>query len=170
MQILQARLCAIFLAFVIAGFLSVDGSAGARERAASFSLKDQNGKTLNVSFPRGKPSIILFGDRKGAEQLEGWIRPIYNRYGNRVEIQGVADLTGVPWLARPVVTAIIRRNTGYSVMLDWGGAVSKRYGSRKQQANVFVIDREGNVVGKQFGAANGDKLSQIYGRLDALFR
>lgn len=75
------------------------------EPAAEFSLKDQFSATRNYSFPRAKVSVLLFSDREGFEQLEGWIRPLVERFDNRVDVQGVAVLSSVPRLARPAVAS-----------------------------------------------------------------
>jgi hypothetical protein len=55
-----------------------------------FKLRDQFGKTLQYLFPKERVSVLTSGDRKGSSQIEGWVRPVYERYRDRVDLHGVA--------------------------------------------------------------------------------
>ena len=141
---------------------------GVGEKASEFSLEDQNGNVYSLEFPQEKIVIVVIGDKDSADQIEGWLRPLYERYGKRLEIYGIADLSAVPSFGRGVARAIIRQKTSYSVMLDWNGAVSRRYGFERKKANIFVIDRDGTIVARQTGAADAEKLSAVFREIDAL--
>ena len=131
-------------------------------RNSGFTLKDQNDASYAVKFPRDKVTVLIFGDREGAGQIEGWTRPIYNQFGDKIEVYGIAELSAVPSLARGVVRRIIKRKTKYSVLLDWSGGVAKSYGYEKGKANVVVVGKKGAVLGRRSGAANRYGLLGIY--------
>ncbi|MCS6874639.1 MAG: redoxin domain-containing protein [Pyrinomonadaceae bacterium] len=150
--------------------LIASGFFGEGMKAENFSLKDQFGKVHKVEFPREKITVLAFADREGSSQLESWIRPIYERYSDRIDIYGVAELSAVPVIMRGVVRSFIRKGTEYPVMLDWDGKVSMAYGYEKGVANIYVINKEGVVIMKQKGKANKESLEQIFLKIDKLLR
>ncbi len=145
------------------------GSASYR-MAPPFQLEDQHGRTHSLRFPGDKASILAFGDRQGSEQIEGWIRPLYQRYGKRIDIFGVADVSAVPSWLRGIVRRMFRGRLDYPVMLDWSGEVSRSYGYGGGEANIFLVDRRGRIVLVETGAADAAGLERIYRALDELPR
>jgi hypothetical protein len=137
-------------------------------RAPEFELKDQYGQPLAYRFPARQVSVLIFGDREGSSQIEGWVRPLYERYGERVSIRGVAVLSSVPAFMRPVVRGIFKSRIKYPVLLDWEGGVTKSYGYESKRANVFVINPRGEIVLKLTGAANGEGLGQAQAQINQL--
>ena len=132
---------------------SAGEAGGGLPRAAEFELKDQYGQALAYRFPNQQVNVLIFGDREGSAQIEGWVRPLYDAYQERVKIRGVAVLSSVPNLLRPVVRRIFKAQVKYSVLLDWDGDVSRSYRYQARKANVFVITRRGEVVAQLTGAA-----------------
>lgn len=171
-------LVVVLLFFVMAGVLSfsanellmhrVSAMIVAPSKATGFSLADQSGNWQTWNFPRQKVSILAFGDRKGSSQMEGWIRPLYDRYRDRIDIQGVAVLSGVPGFAQGMVRRIIRSQTKAPVLLDWKGDVSRSYNCQSGRANLFVIDSQGNIVLTTSGAASDSELNRLYTEIDKL--
>jgi peroxiredoxin len=145
-----------------------DKTPNNKEKATNFSLKDQYGKELSYNFPKEKVSILAFADKKGAEQLEAWIRPLYEKYTDRIDIHGVAELSIVPAIARGIVRGIMKKDVKYSVLLDWEGKVSKSYKYQKKQANIFIIDKNGFIVHKEIGAADEPRLAKLFQTIDGL--
>ncbi|MDX2032831.1 MAG: hypothetical protein SF339_19295 [Blastocatellia bacterium] len=162
---LCAVLCLLAEGRVIGARLS---DAASESRAAEFELKDQYEKPLAYRFPKGKVSVLTFGDRKGAEQIEGWVRPLYDRYQARIDQHGVAVLSSVPSLMRGIVRGIFRSKVKYSVLLDWKGDVARSYGYQSGKANVVVIDRNGQIVLRVYGAANHQELNRVFTQIDKL--
>jgi hypothetical protein len=143
---------------------------GSASKAPSFVLEDQYGRTHGYKFPREKVSLLAFGDRQGAEQIESWIRPIYQRYEKRIDIFGVADVSAVPPFLRGLVRGAFQNKLDYPVMLDWSGEVSKSYAYRSGKANIFLVDRRGQIVLIKTGAATATDLDHIYQKLDKLLQ
>lgn len=147
---------------------SARGHASGESQASEFELKDQYENALSYKFPRQKPSVLTFGDRKGSEQIEGWVRPLYDRYQERIDQHGVAVLSSVPSFMRGVVRRIFKSQVKYSVLLDWKGDVSRSYEYQGGKANVVVIDRNGQIVLRVYGAANQQELNRVYTQIDKL--
>lgn len=140
----------------------------AQGRAEGFVLQDQYNNTHAYGFPQKKVSVLLFADYKGHSQLEPWIRPLYDRYGDGINIQGVADLSAVPFFLRGVVRNAFRKQLDYPVMLDWRGTVADRYAYERGMANLLLIDREGEIKLRLSGAATESKLQRVWRHIDAL--
>jgi hypothetical protein len=130
-------------------------------RAPEFELRDQYGNTEAYRFPNGRVNVLIFGDRKGSGQIESWVRPLYERYQNRVNIKGIAALSSVPSFARGMVTRIFKSQVKYSVLLDWTGGVTKSYGYEAGKANVFVVGPSGEILLRINGAATPQGLDQV---------
>ena len=158
----QAKPKNIALSLFLMMMLLLNGSPALAKSAGNFALKDQFGKEIAVRFPSDKAVVLVFGDREGSEQVEGWVRPLYNQFTDRIYIFGIADLSAVPWAARPVVRRIIKSKSKTPVMLDWSGSVAKSYGCVKGKANVFVISKRGEVIAVKQGAASSGELNDLY--------
>lgn len=132
------------------------------QTADNFTLEDQFGNKIAVKFPSNKPVVLVFGDREGSAQVEGWVRPIYGKFTDKLYIFGIAELSAVPWVAKPVVRRVIKSKSKNPIMLDWSGNVSKSYGCEKGKANVFVVSKEGKVIAVKRGAATAAALNDLY--------
>ncbi|HXG66229.1 MAG TPA: hypothetical protein VNO70_14095 [Blastocatellia bacterium] len=137
-------------------------------RAMEFELEDQFGKALAYRFPKPKVSVLTFGDRKGSSQIEGWVRPLYERYRDRIDLHGVAVLDSIPSLFRGFARGQFRKSVKYPVLLDFEGDVARAYGYERDRANIYVIGPAGNIVLKLTGAATGEGLNRVYGEVDRL--
>lgn len=135
-------------------------------KATNFGLKDQNDRYVEVNFPSDRPVVLIFGDRKGAGQIDGWSKPLYEAYSDKAYIFGIASLSGVPSYARGLVRRLIKRQTSYSVLLDWGGKVADSFGYEKNKALIVVLSKDGTVVTKQSGASSPTELKTIKAELD----
>lgn len=144
------------------------GFSDSEAKASEFELKDQYDKSASYRFPKQKLTVLTFGDRKGSEQIEGWVRPLWDRYQTKIDQQGVAVLNSVPFFARSVVRSIFKSNVKHSVLLDWTGQVSKAYGYQNGKANLYVIDRNGRIVLTVTGAATPAELNKVFAQIDRL--
>ena len=144
--------------------------ANAQTNVANFGLKDQNDRYTEVNFPSDRPVILIFGDRKGAKQIEGWSQPLGKKYDGKAYIFGVASLGGVPSYARGLVRRLIKRQTSYPVLLDWGGKVANTLGYQKDKAMLVVVAKNGTVLSTKYGAATESELNSINAELDKQLR
>lgn len=146
----------------------IDAPASEKVKAAAFELEDQFGKKLAIKFPSEKITVLVFGDRGGAEQIEGWVRPLYGKYTDKIEIHGIAELSAVPWIAKGVVRGTIKSRSKTPVMLDWSGKVSKDYGSQGEKANLFVVSKDGYILAEKRGAATAAELADLHKVIDGV--
>ncbi len=168
-DLVPVRLAAVALVLTILAAVCTPVSADnppVPTRAIDFELKDQYNQTSTYRFPRQKVTVLVFGDRKGSEQIEGWSRPLWDRYRERIDQKGVAVLDSVPSFMRGVVRAIFKSQVKYSVLLDWTGDISKSYGYQSGRANLILIDRQGAIVLRILGAAGSQSFQQLCQKID----
>lgn len=143
-------------------------NSGGDNTAAGFELKDQYDKLEKFQFPNNKVTVLTFGDRKGSTQIESWVRPLWDRYQDRIDQKGIAVLSSVPSFARGLVRKIFRSQVNYSVLLDWKGDVSKAYRYQGGSANLYVIDKSGRIILKLTGEANEQQLNRVFRQIDGM--
>ena len=131
----------------------------------SFSLRDQFDALHLVPFPRTNLLVLTIADRKGNDQIDGWLAMLTNSVSDRVALEGVADVSAVPAWLRGMVQRKFRDARPHPVMLDWSGGVVGKFPAAKSQANVFLIDREGRVLHHVSGPASEDALAGFSARL-----
>ncbi len=153
----------------VCGAAAFVAAADSMPRGVVFELHDQFGRLHVVRFPRTRVGVLVLADRRGSEQIEGWIGPIYARYRGAVVIEGVARLQGVPEVLRGWIRAMFRRHVpDHPVLLDWSGEVFDRYGGRPGVANVMVLRPDGAIEHRYDGAATPEALEACFRRIDRL--
>ena len=155
------------LLFAVLAFVGLGVAvASPPKELSSFELSDQNSVVRKYRFPKPKVTAMTVADRKGSEQLEPWIKKLYDRYGVRIDIDGVADVSMIPKPLRGVVSELFRKRLTHSVMLDWGGSVVGRFGYERGVANIYVIDRRGCIVKRVTGPANAVGEQELFQAID----
>ncbi len=141
-------------------------SAAKPVQIVDFTLSDQHGATREYRFPKRKVTLMTLADWKGSEQLEPWIQRIHDRYGKRIDIDGVADMSAVPKPLRAMVQGAFGKKLTYSVMLDWAGPVVRQFPAKSGVANVYVIDRSGRIVAHRSGKVNDVEARALFTEID----
>ncbi|MGQ9897054.1 MAG: hypothetical protein ACUVR8_05810 [Acidobacteriota bacterium] len=167
-------LSAVLLGFVLslatnptqAGVPTTDDLIGAQSQF--FTLTDQYNRPRTIAFPVNKPLVLMLGDRGGSEQIEPWVRELYQRYGDSIEIQGIAILRGVPAPIRPIIRSQLRSRAPKSVLLDWGGAVADMYHCQSEVCNVVIIDRQGRISAIVRGGVSSERTRLVCQVLDRI--
>lgn len=132
-----------------------------------FELTDQYGREHRYHFPKPNLSLLTVADSKGSAQVESWAKPVRGRYGAKVDIDGVAEMSAVPGFLRGMVAGQFKKQQQYPVMLDWTGKVSRYLGCPKGQAGILLIDRDGRLLREWQGRATDALLSELFAAIDA---
>ena len=151
-----------FFQFVIGFNLLLGGVATEAGESARFTtnapssveLRDQYDAPQRLSFPATNVVVLTIADRKGAEEVDGWIAALKPLHAGRVEFRGLADVAGVPRLFHAKVRARFQETRKYPVMLDWSGNVCAEFGYQFGTANILIIDREGRIRARLSGTAS----------------
>ena len=156
-------LCALASAF--AAFADDAEKPLKKEKAPRFTLRDSHDEPFGFIFPVKKPVLLTFADQGGHEQMDAWTEPLLKRYGDRIEHRAVAWLEEIPSLMHGAVEKIIQQTYSW-VLLDWTGAVAKRYRCKASAANVFLISRDGFILFEHHGKMTKERLKAAYTILD----
>lgn len=138
------------------------------QQAPAFTLEDQFREVHTLSFPRARPCVILFADREGSKQIERWLASLYQRYKNALDVCEAALLDRVPDTLRPTVRFFFKQKADHPILMDWDGAVARKFSCRPKEANVFVVDRNGAIVYTVHGEADPSRLSEVCQAADQL--
>ena len=156
-------LCAITL--VSACFADDTEDSPKKEKAPRFTLMDSHDEPFGLTFPREKPVLLTFSDQGGSDEMDAWNEPLLKRYDDQVERCAVAWLEAIPTLMRGAVEKIIQTTYDW-VLLDWSGAVAKRYRCKANAANVFIISSDGFILFEHHGKMTKKRLDAAYAILD----
>ena len=135
-------------------------------KLSDFELTDQEAKPRRYRFPKAKVTVMTVADRKGSEQLAPWIQQLHDRYRERIDIDGLADVSMIPKPFHAMFRTAFRKQLAYPVMLDWEGSVVKQFGYAKGVANIYVIDRRGRILKQLTGPVSDDGLRELTTQID----
>ena len=133
----------------------------------SLELPDQYDAPQRLAFPATNVVVLTIADKKGAEQIDGWLSALKSPYAGRIELRGLAEVGSVPWLLRGKVRKKFQETRTHPVMMDWSGRVCAQFGFQPGLANVLVIARDGSIHAHAAGSAREPALKQVFAALDA---
>lgn len=129
-------------------------------------LRDQFDAPQTLAFPTTNIILLTLADRTGSAQLAGWIAPVKQRFGQRIDIRGIADVSRVPRLLQSLVRKKFRELQTYPIMLDWTGAAVKAFNYVPDQANVLVLDGRGQILLRTSGPATKRAVLELCAAID----
>ncbi len=144
---------------------SADNAIG--EKATAFTLQDQHEKTVSLKQYEGLAVILIASDKEGNAQNTAWAKAIRGKYADRVAIQGIADVSSVPFFLKGKIRNDFKKD-GDSILLDWKGEVFKAYGLTKGVSNVILIDKDGTIRHRVSGNASPGEVQELMGKIEAL--
>jgi peroxiredoxin len=158
------------LLIVLMLMLQVAGANAANaigEKAMEFTLQDQYEKSVSLRQFEGRVVVLLASDREGSSQNAAWIKAIRDNYADRVAVQGIADVSTVPFFLKGRIRDEFKKSEA-SILLDWEGDVFRSYGFAKFVANVLLIDRHGVIRHRSSGQAAPAVIQELFKKIDAL--
>jgi len=158
----------LLLTLAASGPAAEDSKPSSEPRSApsSIRLQDQFDRPQILSFPASNVTLLTIADKKGSEQVAGWVAPVRQRFGMRVDIRGLADVSAVPGLLRGMVRMKFQKRETYPVMLDWSGRTVKLFNSVPDKVNVLLLDRRGQILWRFTGEANTPALQELCAAID----
>lgn len=151
----------LFFAFVAAVVASPQADASVTNAPAFLELHDQFNVVDKLSFPATKVTILTIADWKGSRQVSGWVMPVKQQFGARIDIRGIADLSCVPRPLRDLVQRRFRAAQTYSVMMDWTGRAVKLFAYAPGKVDVLVLDQRGRIVYRAAGEADARAVHEL---------
>lgn len=151
---------------LLAGVAMLSAGAAPVAKLSDFELADQHAKSRSYRFPKTKVTVMTVADHKGSDQLGPWIQRLYDRYGKRIDIDGVADVSMIAKPFQGIFRSAFRQQLTYSVMLDWNGSVVRQFDYTKGVANIYIIDRAGGIVRQLTGPVSDESLREACREID----
>lgn len=137
---------------------------------ACIELKDQFDVPQKLSFPTTNITLLTIADHRGSEQIAGWVTPVKQRFGARVDIRGLADVSPAPRFLRGMIRKQFQKAQSYPVMLDWSGDAVKAFTYESDKANVLVLDGRGRILKRLAGAADENSVREVCAVLEAALK
>ena len=135
--------------------------------APKFELEDQRYNVHSVDFSGEKPVVIAFTDRESGNQLQGWALKLIGSYGDKIESHRIADFSkldpGIHHVGRGMLTRL-----PIPILIDYDGAVAKKYGFKGGDAALFVVAPDGTIKQRALGEITDEKWAQVAAALDGL--
>jgi hypothetical protein len=133
---------------------------------ASIELRDQYDALQRLTFPATNVVVLTIADKKGSEQIDGWVAALKARYAGRLDIRGLADVGGVPVAWRGKMRKKFQETRRHPVMMDWSGTNCARFGFQPGVANVLVIERDGTIGARLTGPVRDAALREAFAAAD----
>ena len=117
--------------------------------APDFTIKDQYDHVVQLSLQRGKPVLLVYGDRLGSDYMSDWADAVrQSPLANSVTVIRIANLRAVPslfygYVRRKFQALNEEGKPTQPVLLDWDGSVAKSFGFTADLTNVYLIDEKG---------------------------
>ncbi|MGC3957157.1 MAG: hypothetical protein QM813_04080 [Verrucomicrobiota bacterium] len=140
---------------------SLGFAASLTNAPACIELPDQFEKPQKLSFPNTNITVLTLADRKGSDQIAGWVEPVAKQFGTRVDVRGIADVSAVPRLLRGTVRSAFRKEQSYPVMMDWSGKEVAKFAPKENVTTVLLIDGQGKILRRYEGAAKKPEVEEL---------
>jgi hypothetical protein len=117
--------------------------------APDFTIKDQYDLEVQLSLQRGKPVLLIYGDRLGSDYMSVWAAAMRESpVASSVNVIRIANLRAVPaafhrYVKRKFQSPNEEGMPNSPVLLDFDGAVAKIFGFTDDLTNVYLIDKKG---------------------------
>lgn len=159
-----------FLLIVMMFMLQLTGTHAENainEKAPEFTLQDQYEKTVSLRDIAVRVVVLIASDKEGSLQNAEWKKAIRTKYGDSVAVQGLADVSNVPFFLKGKIRNGFKKD-GESILLDWKGEVFRAYGFAKAVSNIVLIDGRGVIRHRSSGIASSAAVQELFRQIDAL--
>jgi len=162
----ESPIAAFALMLVAGSGIAGEAHLLATHAPAGIALHDQYDAPQKLSFPTTNITVLTIADRKGSDQVDGWIAALKLRYSGRIDLLGLAEVGGVPRFLQGKIRKRFQDTRTYPVMMDWSGKVCAQLGYQPDLANILILSRDGSVLGRFTGGAVETNRAAAFDALD----
>ena len=151
--------CVALVALVAVGaraqpVAAVRASGGvAADSLLEFRLHDQFGQVHDAATYRGRTLIVVAAGRGGRDAGTAWVEHLRALQDSArddavlpaLPVVAIADLRGVPRLLRRLVRGRFPEDRRRAVLLDWDGALARRFGLDVDRCTLLVVGPSGRA-------------------------
>ena len=115
-----------------------------------WTLQDPEEKEHTLKKLRGKVVFLIMGNRKIRKEDDKWAEAFQKEYRENTDVTGyiIADMRSVPgFIPKRFIRSQLKKNPPpVKFLLDWKGAVHKRYQTEKEKPTLYLISQDGTIV------------------------
>jgi hypothetical protein len=144
--------------------------------AQDFTINDQYDHGVQLSSLRGKPVLLIYGDRLGSDYMGTWAAAVRkSAVSDSVNVVRIANLRAVPGLMHSYVKRQFAKpdpqgKPNSPVLLDWNEDLGKIYGFTEDLTNVYLIDEKGILRYTAFGKGTTEETGRLIDKIATLGR
>lgn len=120
------------------------------DTAPDWTLQDAEEKEHNLKKLRGKVVFLIMGNRKIRKEDDKWAEAFQKAYGENEQIVAyiIGDLRSVPgFIPKWFIRSQLKKNPpAVKFLLDWKGAVHKRYQTEEKKPTLYLISQKGTIA------------------------
>lgn len=120
------------------------------DTAPDWTLQDAEEKEHVLKKLRGKVVFLIMGNRKIREEDDKWAEAFQKAYGENEQVVAyiIGDLRSVPgFIPKGFIRSQLKKNPPpVPFLLDWKGAVHKRYQTEKKKPTLYLISPKGTIA------------------------
>lgn len=136
-------------------------------------VEDPDGRVMDLSFPRTKPTLLLYEDKKSANQnqaLKDELKQLAAKAeAKQIQFVAIADTSDYRgWPLRGFAERSVRKKsaeTGQRIYCDWEGSFRKAYGLRRGVSSVVLVGADGRVQYAAEGKLDPPARSKLFALL-----
>ncbi|MRG95032.1 hypothetical protein [Polyangium spumosum] len=134
-------------------------------------VEDPDGRVMDLSFPRAKPTLILYEDRRSSAQNKA-LKDELNRAADtkaeakQIQFVAIADTSDYRgWPLRGFAERSVRKKsqeTGQIIYCDWDASFRRAYRLRRGVSSVVLIGKDGRVQYAAEGKLDAPARSRLF--------
>jgi hypothetical protein len=137
----------LFVFLACGGSPSVSPQPGAV--APDFTLSDQYDTSVQLQQFRGRNVLLLGCGQNHLGIGRTWLSLLRERYADDLQVLPIADGSRfsffIKLFLKSKIKSELRQDHPPSILLDWSGDVSRRYGMHPEKCNAVLIDPDGHI-------------------------
>ncbi len=136
---------------------------------SDFTLDDQFEQPQAAKFA-GKHTIVMIGDRKGADLMRVWEEKFTKEFGSKVQIVRVAYFKGMPFFVPRGLgrNEIKEKFPKSSVLCDWDGSAGAQFGY-SSGAQMYYCDPNATIRATTSGEWSPERFQPFVESIKAFF-
>ena len=142
------------------------------DTAPDWTLQDAEEKEHSLKKLRGKVVFLIMGNRKIRKEDDKWAEAFQKAYGENKQVVAyiIGDLRSVPgFIPKRFIRNQLKKNPpAVKFLLDWKGAVHKRYQTEKKKPTLYLISQKGTIAFHRKANFDSETYTELKKEIDRL--
>ena len=142
------------------------------DTAPEWTLQDAEEKDHALKKLRGKVVFLIMGNRKIREEDDKWAEAFQKGYKENEKVVAyiIGDLRSVPgFIPKRFIRHQLKKNPPpVKFLLDWKGAVHKRYQTEEKKPTLYLISQKGTIAFHRKANFDSETYAELKEEIDRL--